>query len=243
VSELEAAVVRDTLALVARTQERFEPLMRAIDWHPIPFFGALTSARVVTFGLNPSAGEFSSARGWPTALSPEQLATRLVNYFRDGREHRWFQPWIQVLALLGASYRRDAAHIDLSPRPTASAGTFRSEPRKSLFLDMLRTDAPLWIEALDKAPDVRLILLAGSATNKYYINEFIQSELRTVGVALTPRWRRGAGEGQTVLQTLTLPSGRSIPIFFCSTGPTVPGVLVEAARRNLSHLLPLLVAG
>ena len=238
----ELAVVQHAIKLVNRTQPRFASLMRDVNWHPIPFFGSLASARILTLGLNPSAGEFAVGRSWPAQLSAEALAERLVGYFsgHGAGGHPWCKAWSESLALLGASYGRDSAHIDLSPRPTASARTFSKDPQKSLFIEMLKTDASVWIQALNAAPNLKLILLAGSATNQYYINEFIQAELTDAGVALAPPWRRGSGEGQTAFQDLVLPGGRQLPVFFCSSGPTKPAVLVNAILTNAQRLRQVL---
>ena len=60
------------------------------QYHPIPFFGPLEAARVITIGLNPSSGEFASWRLWNSQLSAHDLASRLHNYFRlvRPRPHR-----------------------------------------------------------------------------------------------------------------------------------------------------------
>ena len=81
-SDHELGVVQDAIELVNRTQPRFASLMRDVNWFPIPFFGSLASARILTFGLNPSAGEFAVGRSWPAQLSAEALAKRLVGYFK-----------------------------------------------------------------------------------------------------------------------------------------------------------------
>jgi len=238
----ELAVVRHACDVIDRTKTHFAPLMRDVPWHPIPFFGSLASARLLTFGLNPSAGEFSTGRSWPTRLSAEALTDRLTGYFADDAiapHHPWFRAWADALAALGVSYRDGAAHVDLSPRPTASARTFSADPGRSLFLDMLNVDAPIWIEAVNAAPNAKLILLAGSATGKYYINEFIHAELAEYGVSLSPRWKRGTGEGQTAFQTFVLSSGRRIPVFFCSSGPSKPAILVRAVSANAERLMQL----
>lgn len=238
----ELAVVEHALALVERTQPRFTSLMRAAKWHPIPFFGPLTSARILTFGLNPSDGEFSEARSWPARMSSEALTDRLVGYFNGNgpHHHPWFRAWSDCLSMLGASYRHDSAHIDLSPRPTATVRHFAREPQKSLFIEMLKVDAPIWVRTVEAASKVKLILLAGSATGRYYINEFVQSELTNHGVALQPRWSRGTGEGQTAFQDLVLPGGRKIPVFFCSSGPAKSVVLANAVATNAKRLTQIL---
>lgn len=243
-SSQEFRVVQQALDLVTRTQPRFASLMREVNVHPIPFFGSPASARIVTFGLNPSATEFEPARSWPTQLSAEALTVRLVGYF-DNHEvvhHRWFEAWARSLDLLGSSYVRDAAHVDLSPRATASVRTFTGDSERSLFLEMLGVDAPVWTDALSASPNLKLVLIAGSATNKYYINEFIQYELAD-RVALRPVWRRGRGEGQTAFQELVLPDGRKIPVFFCSSGPAKAAVLVGAVSMHAQRLREIVATG
>jgi len=52
--------------------------------HPIPFFGNLESAQVLTIGLNPSSTEFEPWRKWPDSkMDPDDLARRLAGYFRS----------------------------------------------------------------------------------------------------------------------------------------------------------------
>ena len=244
---LEQAVVDYTLAIVEETSHQFRALMpEAGSTHPLPFFGPLSKARVITLGLNPSAGEFAPRRKWPVVMSAADLTERLVSYWTSGspEPHPWFQPWSRCLSELGASYHLDAAHVDLSPRATKSAGQFRQEPMKSLFLDMLRTDAPVWMEALRCAANCSLVLAAGSATNAYYINEFIRDEFPNSGVRLDGDWQRSRGQGQTTWHAMRLPGGREIPVFFCSTGPTKDGgsVLVNACRKHLTALKPFLAS-
>ena len=71
---------------------------------------------------------------------------------------------------------------------------------------MLRTDAPVWIEALCRAPKCSLVLAAGSATNdsKGYINEFIRHRLSHTGVQLLGNWQRN-GEGRAAFHRICLP--------------------------------------
>jgi hypothetical protein len=240
-STAELAVVRRAVDLVGNTRSRYAALMRDVHSYPIAFFGPLASASVITFGLNPSADEFAARRSWPAGLSYEALANRLVGYF-DGEPHPWFNSWSRALSVLGAAYGRSAAHVDLSPRATASVRRFVEHAERSLFLEMLRTDAPVWVDALGVAANARLLLVAGSATRQFYINEFIQDELAMFGVDLSPRWRRGRGTGQTAFQVLRLPSGRQLPVFFCSTGPAKPEVLLEAVSRNAPRLTRELTA-
>jgi hypothetical protein len=75
-----------------------------------------------------------------------------------------------VLASIGASYKRNAAHVDLSPRATVSQGAAPSPP---LFAEMLAADLPHMLDVLSTAEHVRLILMAGAATGALYVKEFV----------------------------------------------------------------------
>lgn len=241
----EREVLETALSIAESTSTRFQPLMPTnLKCHLVPFFGSFAGARVITIGLNPSSGEFASRRTWPLTLTPADHASRLANYWTSVNPgpHPWFQPWSTVLSELGVAYRSgEAAHIDLSPRATKAAGRFKTEPLKSLFLEMLQADAPIWVEALRRATRCSLLLATGSATNAYYINEFIRDKVSLPGIGLEGDWRRG-GAGQTALHTLCLPGGREIPLFFCSTGPTRTrgAVLISACRAHMDTLRRLL---
>ena len=71
---------------------------------PIPFFGRIDTATVLTVGVNPSVGEFEG-RGWPSPIDTNYLADRLLRYFESPYgmlHHRWFETWRQAS---GASWR------------------------------------------------------------------------------------------------------------------------------------------
>lgn len=97
---------------------------------PIPILGDLSTARVVNLlGSNPSDGEFKD-RGWPQSMGTPQLNERLTRYFCNPKvePHKWFTIWEIALNQIGASYKNGtAAHIDLCPWPTKSAGSFNKE--------------------------------------------------------------------------------------------------------------------
>lgn len=73
--------------------------------HAIPFFGDVESAKALTVGVNPSAGEFIN-RGWPRTISKEIHTGRLQNYFTNEfvQPHPWFKTWTEALELLDLSY-------------------------------------------------------------------------------------------------------------------------------------------
>jgi hypothetical protein len=132
--------------------------------HPVPFFGDLGSAVVLTIGVNPSSTEFSPWRGWSQQrMLPQDLCHRLLGYFKCTRcrPHPWFAEIEEALNILGRSYGKDAAHLDLSPRATRSMRTFKSSDDKREFVKMLQEDV-VWLgEALSCASQARLIVFVG----------------------------------------------------------------------------------
>ena len=94
-----------------------------VPWplHPIPFFGVIDKARVITVGLNPSPTEFMEPNRWPPIYTPHNLTRRLVDYFRlpHTTPHHWFADlqWSLEKAL-HCPYSFAAAHIDVSPWTT-----------------------------------------------------------------------------------------------------------------------------
>ena len=60
VSALERELVDEALRICAETPHQYSTLMPvSVGHHPVPFFGSLALAKVITLGLNPSTGEFS----------------------------------------------------------------------------------------------------------------------------------------------------------------------------------------
>jgi hypothetical protein len=95
-------------------------LRPGIPLHPIPFFGVVEHAKVITVGLNPSSTEFVDGR-WPTTpLTSCELTRRLVDYFRLSHTppHHWFAELQWSLEILRCPYSLAAAHVDLSPWTT-----------------------------------------------------------------------------------------------------------------------------
>src|SRR5262249_35151043 len=126
---------------------------------PIPFFGDIRTARVLTLGVNPSPTEFSRSR-WVDVTNDSQWAHRLLNYFNlpSIPWHEWFLPWETSLRLLGCSYEaRTAAYLDLSPRAT----DIMSQAPRAGFCNMVAGDIHWFFESLAFATNARLLLAAG----------------------------------------------------------------------------------
>lgn len=219
--------VRATDALYA---VNFKPGVRT---HPMPFFGDLESAEVITVGLNPSATEFEAGR-WPAEIEGGALRERLSSYF-EREPHPWFNVWEHALAELGASYRCNAAHVDVSPRATVSAG---AAPDQGIFERMLAADAPWMIRFLDAAPRVRLVLLAGAATQRLYLDEFLANRLPPNVALLEGSLRRPPGPAK-VRRHMLVTARRRLPVFFCSSSPSDRrrgSMLIERVRRHAAQL-------
>jgi haloacid dehalogenase-like hydrolase len=141
--------IGEILEWVMQTDGRFASLYRLNHpVIPIPFFGEIETAEIVTVAVNPSSKEFDTERGLVLPMASEKLAVRMVNYFRQWNPppHAWFTRLETKLRLDGHSYHFNTAHIDLSPRATRSMRTFGPQPGK--FLNMVNTDARKWFLVL-----------------------------------------------------------------------------------------------
>jgi hypothetical protein len=189
------------------TQAKYAPLLKTgVQTHPICCFGDPANAKLVTVGVNPSIGEFEN-RGWPDELTHTDLAARYRNYFSDTAQttaHSFFTPWKEALAYLGISYESgQAVHLDLSPRATRYIRELRDAFEQELFLEMVQRDLWLFFATLSLCGNVRLILVAGSVTGKFYINEFLQRNAPDYGYALAGAFnrRQHSGPGKTCWHT------------------------------------------
>lgn len=214
----------DTLLLhLARTNPEFASLMRSDRLtQPIPFFGDITSAEIVTIGVNPSADEFAPGRGWPSdPLQSCDLASRLLGYFQSRNPHPWFTGWIRAI-VAGTLPTSRHAHLDLSPRATYSFGSFTSGPSANLvlqqrFMEMVRIDLPQFLAFLDLCVSAKLVLLAGGVT-KIYMDDFFARELGSDRVRF-PLGRRKSGEAPVTRLEMRIGT-RWIPGLFVGKGPS-----------------------
>ena len=151
--------------------------------NPIPFFGDLENAEILTLAVNPSPTEFHEDRCWKPTMEANELSFRLVNYFRlwNPPSHGWFTPLETKLRLQGCSYLSNSAHIDLSPRATRVMSDFEDQPEK--FREMVRKDATRWIIPLlnlaKRVKEIRLCrtMLSATPRRKVLIGRYIEDEL------------------------------------------------------------------
>ncbi len=216
-----------------RTRPRFEQLYRSdVITHPIPFFGDICTASILTVGVNPSATEFIDRR-WPQNLSAVELADRLHAYFLTTAppSHAWFEGWQEALAILGVSYRNGAAHLDLSARATVSMGA----TDQVQFARMVEEDVEAFFDALPFCRAARALLLAGCVTKRWYADDFLRRVAPRFGFTLS-KLSATSGRARTSHLQLDGPNV-SLPVFFCSVSPSAregKAFLALRIRENAS---------
>lgn len=231
-------LLQQVVACISTTNTQYASLFKPIvQTHPILYWSDPLTARFATFGVNPSATEFTPSRNWPTGLTTAQLDTRCANYFTNAvPPHPWFEGYDdplggKALNLLGHSYKHDSVHLDLSPRATKAMSTVN----RVLFQQMVRADMQWFLAALAMCKNLKAAIMSGSVTNAFYFDEFLQK-------ALPPsfslkRLAFGGGRGATTLYELAGP-GLAIPVLFCGTSPS--GDKGVRLASEVSRLLPLL---
>jgi len=103
-------------------------------------------------------------------------------------------------------------HIDLSPRVTHAMGEVDGE----LFIEMIRNDLLCFVRFLDLATHARILLMAGSVTGDYYLNQFLIEHLPAGSELLcgfNPRTQPGPAK---VAFHWLKTSKQKLPAFFCS---------------------------
>jgi hypothetical protein len=212
-----------------------------LDTVPIPFFGDIANARVLTVGLNPSDGELRG-RGWPRPVDTPTLYDRLTRYFDNPQfsPHPWFATWIQALGEIGVSYAEGTvAHIDLSPWPTRPMSS-QADPDR--FASLVRQGVSCFERCIQIAAEANLILIAGAVTKKHYLNEFLAKALVGSNMALIGKVVRGGSAFVGFQQLRTV--DREIPVFFCSVSPSsrTSDLLPTRVREHRDRLIPLVCA-
>ena len=234
------ALLAQVVAGVAATNAQYWNLIRpTIAAHPIPYWGDPKTAICATFGVNPSAEEFTQGR-WPqSTLTVTQLHYRLVHYFNNPLvpPHRWFNGYETALNILSHSYRTDTVHLDLSPRATIAM----SKVDRPLFLSMVSEDLKWFLSALALCTNVKSAIMSGSVTNAHYFDEFLRKYLPT-GYSLRLRIAFAADRGSTRLYDFVGPSFK-IPVLFCGSSPSSKNKGAWLASEIQSNLTQLKLAG
>lgn len=182
---------------------RYGAILRpGIPLHPIPFFGVIENAKVITVGLNPSTTEFDEAGRWPmTPLTPCELTRRLVDYFRLSHTppHHWFAELQWSLEILRCPYHLAAAHVDLSPWTTYSPSWLkRNNPAAlPLYYQMLDVGIQGWlVRTFAFCKDtVKLVIICSSNEPGKLEDARNQAIEQTIRESLNPEW-----DGQIVVK-------------------------------------------
>lgn len=211
--------------------------------YPIPFFGDIEGAKVITVGINPALSEFRPSRNWPQEIDTEYLCHRLRNYFNfpGAPPHNWFDVWDKALNILGISYHSgEAAHIDLSARPTIN---IEDISEIGIFEDMVVGDMHAFLQLIGCCNNLKLIMIAGAVSKRYYINEFIDKYCCQYEFRLDGKFSRieNPGRGKTAFHRL-IGINHEFPVFFCSISPSArnSSLLVERVGANRLELIKLI---
>ncbi len=204
---------------VQQTNPQF-PNNLVAGW-PIPFFGDVINARVLTVGVNPSDHEFNVNRRWHEVRSVSQWRSRLDRYFQNTEVPPWiwFETWAICLKLIDLGYApSEAAHIDISPRPTSpmlSPGTDKAE-----FRSMVDHDVKWFFDLLNRLPQVQLLLVAGPIPRangtKQQLAAFIREHARAHGA----EWM----DGEPLPRLVFAARPQGIPVFVCRFEPELDGL-------------------
>jgi len=106
---------------------------------------------------------------------------------------------------------------------------------------MVERDLWAFFRTLELCQKAQLVMLAGSVTGKYYINEFLQRFAPNHGYQLEGVFKRVPGRGNVAWHYLSNAS-RRLPVFFCCSSPSggdkgmLPKRIVENAERLKSIL-------
>jgi hypothetical protein len=221
----------------AAFNDLFDPNLVTI---PIPFFGDVLGAKVITVGLNPSDGEIRG-RGWHQPITPAAICDRLLIYFNNPQfqSHPWFGAWEQALNEIGISYfDGTAAHVDLCPWATRPMSNLPDHNRFELLVNQ---SVPWFWRCMQIPANLRLVLMAGTMTKKYYLNEFLAKTRTSDGDELIGKVSRG-GKAFVGYHQLRL-SGKLVPVFFCSVSPSsrTAAMLPLRIAENQDRLAKFLV--
>jgi hypothetical protein len=229
--------LRGLAAEIKRTKPHYPT--NVVPGCPIPFFGNIFEALVLTVGVNPSSTEFDSSRKWREAGTLPKWQERMLNYFRQRviPSHEWFETWSICLEFLAISYASGtAAHLDVSPRPT-NAMIRNAKTNQQEFRAMVQHDIKWFFELLAEVPQARLLLIAGPIPRadgtKQQLADFIREHSQKHGC----QWI--SSKPLPRLITRSHPAG--IPAFVCPYEPKVDGLyaMIRQVYRNRQLLRSL----
>jgi len=122
-------------------------------------------------------------------------------------------------------------HLDISPRATSSFGGF-NKTQAEQFETMLRQDIAWLFQALAKFLNPKIILVAGTASKKKYLDTLISECAGINSFKLTSRKK---AKGIQCRFWKLEGHGKSLPVFFSGSSPSnrqKPKRLLENFRSN-----------
>jgi hypothetical protein len=135
---------------------------------------------------------------------------------------------VEAVNILKCSYQKgEVAHLDISSRDTIPMGQAHNQDK---FMEMVKNDIGWFFRILPLCKNAKLLMMAGSVTKKYYINELIQEHAGEYGFDLLKKFQRG-GKGPTCIHKLK-DKNLNLPVFFCGVSPSARNSLLLVQRIN-----------
>jgi hypothetical protein len=192
-----------------------------------------TKTRVILEALEESFGH--RERVDLSTLTIEHVMPQTISNNKHGKA------WKEILGdEWETSYAgSEAAHVDVSPRPTTPMLDAETGPVE--FRAMVEHDVKWFFQLLDQLPQVQLLLVAGPVPRengqKQQLADFIREQARRHGA----KW--SGGQPLPRLATAGHPNG--IPVFVCPYEPKVDGLyaMVRQVYRNRAILRRLAAPG
>ena len=241
---MKSSYLESLFEYIANSNSLYNTLLKpGIPSIPIPYFGNINNAEILTVGVNPAASEFKENRNWPDNPQIDYLENRLDNYFNlnSPPPHNWFRTWEEALNLLGSLYYTGmAAHVDLSPRATINMGSIIEI---DLFIEMIKNDIQWFYQLIHLCRNAKLMLISGTVTKKYYINEFLEKFSSDYGYKFTGTFKRTASRGKGKIAFHQFEGNNiNLPVFFCTTSPSANDkyLLIKRIGENKVELKRLI---
>ena len=188
---------------------------------PIPFFGNIKTAKIITIGANPSSKELVDNQ-WHEDMSVLQITNKLISYFNNN-PHKWFDVWEVALNKSGFSYKDGtAAHIDLCPWATKSLSSLDSLGLTDKTIQLFSESVPAFIETLTECSESSFVLMAGTVTKRYWLNDFIYKFANLEYFSLNPRPKIERG-GPFINKHVINIANRKLKVLFSSSSPSATG--------------------
>ena len=150
---------------------------------PIPFFGNIQTAKIITIGANPSSTELKNNE-WSETMSSSQIKGKLVDYFNDN-PHKWFDTYELALGKIGYSYfDGSAAHFDLCPWATMSLGLLDKDKKTDKVIELFKESINSFKNLIINHVKANHVLMTGTVTKNFYIDDFIVKHINEKNIEL-----------------------------------------------------------